>query len=42
MWLYRVALGRGFYDPIVDRFIVAPVVGLARLLGLFELRGGKS
>ncbi|MFM7605822.1 MAG: proton-conducting transporter membrane subunit [Prosthecobacter sp.] len=42
LWLYRVALGRGFYDAIVDRFIVAPVVAFARFLGLFELRGGKS
>ena len=42
LWLYRAALGRGFYDPIVDRFIVAPVVALARFLGVFELRGGKS
>jgi NAD(P)H-quinone oxidoreductase subunit 5 len=42
IWLYRVALGRGFYDPVVDRFIVAPVVGLARFLGIFEFRGGKS
>lgn len=36
--LYRIALGRGFYDAIVDRFLVRPVVGLARLLGVFEPR----
>jgi NAD(P)H-quinone oxidoreductase subunit 5 len=42
LWLYRAALGRGFYDPVVDRFIVAPVVRIARFLGVFELRGGKS
>lgn len=42
LWLYRAALGRGFYDPVVDRFIVAPVVRVARFLGVFELRGGKS
>lgn len=42
IWLYRFALGRGFYDAILDRFIIAPVVGFARFLGVFELRGGKS
>lgn len=43
IWLYRVAMGRGFYDPVVDRFIIAPVVSIARFLGIFELRfGGKS
>lgn len=42
LWLYRAALGRGFYDPVVDRFIVAPVVRVARFLGVFELRGSKS
>jgi NAD(P)H-quinone oxidoreductase subunit 5 len=36
LWLYRVALGRGFYDNILDRFIIAPVKALARLLGIFE------
>lgn len=36
LWLYRVALGRGFYDSIVDRFIVAPVRGCARLLAALE------
>lgn len=41
-WLYRVALARGFYDPILDRFIVAPFMAFARILGVFELRGGKS
>lgn len=34
--LYRIALGRGFYDAILDRFIVMPVVSLARWLGVFE------
>lgn len=38
IWLYRIALGRGFYDAIVDRFIVTPVIAFARLLGVFELR----
>lgn len=34
--LYRIALGRGFYDAIVDRFIVIPAVVVARWLGVFE------
>ena len=38
VWLYRIALGRGFYDAIVDRFIVAPAVAFARFLGVFDLR----
>ena len=38
LWLYRFALGRGFYDSILDRFFVAPVQYVARLLGVFELR----
>ncbi len=36
--LYRVALGRGFYDAVVDRFIVVPVVSFARFLAVFEPR----
>lgn len=36
--LYRIALGRGFYDAVVDRFIVAPVVALARMLRVLEPR----
>ncbi len=36
VWLYRFALGRGFYDAILDRFILAPVKGVARLLAIFE------
>ena len=36
--LYRIALGRGFYDAIVDRFILMPVIRVARFLGVFELR----
>lgn len=39
MWLYRVALGRGFYDSIVDRFVIAPVKKAASALGVFELGG---
>lgn len=34
--LYRIALGRGFYDAIVDRFVVAPAIAFARFLGVFE------
>lgn len=34
--LYRIALGRGFYDAVVDRFIVAPVVAFARVLRVLE------
>ena len=36
IWLYRFALGRGFYDAILDRFIIAPVMVLARFLGVFD------
>lgn len=36
--LYRIALGRGFYDAVVDRFLVTPVVACARLLRVFEPR----
>ncbi|MCA1964546.1 MAG: hypothetical protein LDL31_11425, partial [Prosthecobacter sp.] len=42
LWLYRVAMARGFYDPIVDRFIIAPAVSTARFLGLFEPGNTKS
>ena len=38
IWLYRIALGRGFYDAIVDRFIVTPAIAFARFLGVFDLR----
>lgn len=36
LWLYRFALGRGFYDAILDRFIIAPVKSIARMLAIFE------
>lgn len=39
LWLYRFALGRGFYDSILDRFIIAPLHGTARMLAIFELEG---
>jgi hypothetical protein len=38
-WLYRFALGRGFYDSVVDRFVAAPVLMVAKLLGVFEPEG---
>jgi hypothetical protein len=34
--LYRIALGRGFYDAIVDRFLIAPTRAIARALSIFE------
>lgn len=34
--LYRIALGRGFYDAILDRFVIAPAVAVARWVGVFE------
>lgn len=37
LWLYRVALGRGFYDSILDRFVIAPVKKIAGALAVFEL-----
>jgi NADH-quinone oxidoreductase subunit L len=37
LWLYRVALGRGFYDAIVDRYLLTPMKALARALRVFEL-----
>lgn len=36
VWLYRLALGRGFYDAVVERWIVAPVQAVAHWLALFE------
>jgi NADH:ubiquinone oxidoreductase subunit 5 (subunit L)/multisubunit Na+/H+ antiporter MnhA subunit len=36
LWLYRWALGRGFYDSLMDRWVVAPLHALARGLGIFE------
>lgn len=42
LWLYRLALGRGFYDAIVERWIVAPVQVVARWLAVFEPRASKK
>jgi NAD(P)H-quinone oxidoreductase subunit 5 len=36
LWVYRFALDRGFYDALVQRIAVAPVMGLSRWLGSFE------
>ncbi len=36
LWLYRWALARGFYDAIVERWVIAPVQSLARWLAIFE------
>jgi NAD(P)H-quinone oxidoreductase subunit 5 len=41
-WLYRFAMGRGFYDAAIDRFVVAPVQWLGRLLGRCEAGGPDS
>ena len=41
-WLYRFALGRGFYDSLVDRFLIAPVQAFARFLAIFEPRPGDA
>lgn len=42
LWLYRLALGRGFYDAIVERWIVAPVQAVARWLAIFEPQPPKK
>lgn len=42
LWLYRLALGRGFYDAIVERWIVAPVQAVARWLAVFEPQSPKK
>lgn len=36
LWLYRAGMGRGFYDALVDRFLIAPTHALARFLGWFD------
>lgn len=42
LWLYRLALGRGFYDAIVERWIVAPVQAVARWLAVLEPQSSKK
>lgn len=41
-WLYRFAMGRGFYDAAIDRFLVAPVQWLGTLLGRCEAGDADS
>jgi NAD(P)H-quinone oxidoreductase subunit 5 len=36
LWLYRTGIGRGFYDALVDRFLIAPIHALARFFGWFD------
>lgn len=36
LWLYRTGMGRGFYDALVDRFLIAPIHVLARFFGWFD------
>ncbi|MBL9113756.1 MAG: hypothetical protein JNJ83_02035 [Verrucomicrobiaceae bacterium] len=36
LWLYRIALARGFYDAAIDRFIVAPIQAIGRVLAVSE------
>lgn len=36
VWLYRVALGRGFYDAVVDRYVIRPINWFARGLAALE------
>lgn len=38
-WLYRLGMGAGLYDAVVDRVVVAPVLLLSRALSLFDPRG---
>lgn len=35
-WLYRMGINGGYYDAVVDRVIVNPVLAIARGLGLLE------
>lgn len=39
--LYRIAMARGFYDAVIDRFVITPMKGLARLLESLEPRWVK-
>ncbi|MCW5556975.1 MAG: hypothetical protein KIT22_03935 [Verrucomicrobiae bacterium] len=43
-WLYRVALGAGLYETVVDRLLVKPVCAVARGLAALEPapRAGRS
>ncbi len=37
-WLYRLALDRGHHDTAIDRYVIDPLSGLARILGVLNLR----
>jgi hypothetical protein len=41
-WLYRFSMGRGFYDAVIDRFVIAPAQWLGRQLGRCEAGGADS
>ena len=38
MWLYRLGMGAGLYDAVIDRLVVAPVLFLSRTLAMFDPR----
>ena len=42
VWLYRLALERGHHDTMLERFVVSPVVRLARFFHRFETRWANS
>jgi hypothetical protein len=44
LWLYGLGLDRGHYDAIVDRLVIAPMVGLSAVLNRIEptWMGGSS
>ena len=35
-WLYRFGMAAGHYDAFMDRFVVAPVMRIAKMLAVFE------
>lgn len=39
-WLYRMALDRGHFDTLLDRFVTGPLLRVARALASFEAGGG--
>lgn len=42
VWLYRVALERGFYDALLDRLVAQPAMRLSRWLASFEPKIGNG
>jgi len=36
LWLYRMGLERGYLDPVIDRYVIAPTLKLASALAMFE------